>query len=58
MELLIKYVIFAGNSKQKLLCLIIFFMVILVDGHREPTVRVIAVSSPTPLRYISVSRGG
>lgn len=31
---------------------------ILVDGQREPTVRVIAVSSPPPLRYISVSRGG
>lgn len=33
-------------------------MWILVDGQREPTVRVIAVSSPPPLRYISVSRGG
>uniref|UniRef100_A0A674MFQ7 Si:dkey-202c14.3 n=1 Tax=Takifugu rubripes TaxID=31033 RepID=A0A674MFQ7_TAKRU len=27
-------------------------------NKREPTVRVIAVSSPPPLRYISVSRGG
>lgn len=36
----------------------IFLMLTLVDGQKEPTVRVIAVSSPPPLRYISVSRGG
>lgn len=35
-----------------------FSILILADGQREPTVRVIAVSSPPPLRYISVSRGG
>lgn len=58
MELRIKYAIFVGNSKQKLLCLIVIFMLMLVDGQREPTVRVIAVSSPPPFRYISVSRGG
>lgn len=37
---------------------ILFSLLILADGQREPTVRVIAVSSPPPLRYISVSRGG
>lgn len=26
--------------------------------QREPTVRVVVVSSPPPLRYISVSKGG
>lgn len=33
-------------------------ILILVDGQREPTARVIAIPSPPPLRYISISRGG
>ncbi len=33
-------------------------MILLILLQREPTVRVVAVSHPTPLRYISVSKGG
>lgn len=56
MKYLIKYLTI--GSESNMLFLIMFFLLILGDGQREPTVRVIAVSSPPPLRYVSVSRGG
>lgn len=63
MLLVMKYVVIFSSSKLKkklslIMFCILFSLLILADGQRELTVRVIAVSSPPPLRYISVSRGG